>query len=482
MQISSTSRHKARDDTPEHLSCSAARDEFHSILYCAVDIAAFPAQVMAAFHAPLRDKPFVVICQDKHSHKSSVVSCSSRARQLGIDNGMPMHLVSRRWPDVAVVQRDASFEAAACGEIATVLYRYSPEYDVRGNGAAIVNLSRTPVLRTMRPQDIGAHICGDIMAAVPLSVIVAGLGATEAVARIMARAPQDMPQDLSCDALSDTSRDTSFSVCVCEAGREAQTIAGLDATMLPGLSGQCRQKLVAYGLRRIGQVQKLSKDSLVARFGAEGEKLYSMAAGGSVSLGSPRDKSFGLSFGLHPFGRRIEAPAGVYAEASPLRAETVLESDINDMNVIIQKVRHTVDKLCFLLKNNDVQTKKFTLTIKYSDNKKSQKTVALPGLTNDFLTMAQYAQQAFSVLYQRRVAIRSIMLDTKDVRPDPCQTSLFETSWEQKQAALARQIVKVRNENSFGAVVSACNLAPRNSPPISPAGGLTLKPSPCGGR
>jgi nucleotidyltransferase/DNA polymerase involved in DNA repair len=266
---------------------------------------------------------------------------------------------------------------------------------------------------------------------------------------------------------SGTSQDTSFSVCVCEAGREAQTIAGLDTTMLPGLSGHCRQKLVAYGLRRIGQVQKISKDALVARFGAEGEKLYSMAMGGTVqtivgarrggvSLGSPRDKFFGL----------------------PLAAETVLENDINDMDIIIQKVRHTLDKLCFMLKNSDVQVRKFTLTINYSDNKKSQKTVALPGLTNDFLTMAHCAQQAFSVLCRRRVAIRSIMLDTKDVRPDPCQTNLFETSWERKQAALSRQIVKVRNENSFDAVVSAAVLAP----PISPAGGINLKPSPCGGR
>ena len=75
-------------------------------LFCALDIASFPAQVAAAYNALLRGTPFVVICQDEHSHKSSVVSCSARARQLGIECGMPLHIVSRRWPDVAVVQRD----------------------------------------------------------------------------------------------------------------------------------------------------------------------------------------------------------------------------------------------------------------------------------------------------------------------------------------------------------------------------------------
>jgi DNA polymerase-4 len=393
-----------------------SRNTAYHALYCALDIASFPAQVIAAYHAPLRGRPFVVICQDEHSHKSSVVSCSVLAQQLGIECGMPMYLVSRRWPGVAVVQRDAVLEAACCEEIATVLYRYSPDIDVRGIGAHIVNLSRTPAQRTLRPQDIGAAICRDIMAAVPLCALAAGLGSNEAVARIMARKARPS------------------GVRVCETGQEAQTIAGLDTTMLPGLSGQCRQKLVAYGLRRIGQVQKLSKDALVGRFGAEGEKLYSMANGGTAQT---------------VVGARCTVP---------LRAETVLENDINDMDIIIQKVRHTVDKLCFLLKKDDVQAGRFTLTIRYSDNKKSQKTVALPHMTNDFLTMARYAQQAFGVLYLRRVALRSITLDTKDLRPDPCQTSLFETSWEHRQAAFARQIVKVRNENSFETVVSAADL------------------------
>jgi DNA polymerase-4 len=380
---------------------------------------------MAAYYAALRDAPFVVICQDQHSHKSDVVSCSAHARQLGIECGMPLYVVSRRWPDVAVVQRDVALEASCCEEVAGVLYRYSPEYDVHGSGTGLVNLSRTPAQRTMHALDIGGHIQADIMAAVPLSAIAAGLAATESAARIMARTARPM------------------GISVCDAGREAQTIAGLDTAMLPGLSGLCRHKLVAYGLRRIGQVQRLSKESLVTRFGLEGEKLYSMVSGSTV-------------------GTVVRKPERIVSE-------TVLENDINDMDIIIQKVRHTVDKLCFLLKNGDVQVRKFTLIIRYSDNKKSQKTVALPHMTNDFLTMANYAQQAFKVLYQRRVAIRSIMFDTKDVRPDPCQTSLFETSWERKRAALARQIVKVRNENSFGAVVSGSNVTPAH-----------LSPSPCG--
>jgi len=112
-------------------------------------------------------------------------------------------------------------------------------------------------------------------------------------------------------------------------------------------------------------------EALVARFREEGEKLYSVASG--ASLGSLWDKSLGVPKGTSSgLARTIVRKRESHCHVDSARKRH------NDADLIIQKVRHTLDKLCFLLKNNDVQVKKFTLTIKYSDNKKSQKTVALP--------------------------------------------------------------------------------------------------------
>jgi|GEM_PF-2739506 hypothetical protein len=55
--------------------------------------------------------------------------------------------------------------------------------------------------------------------------------------------------------------------------------------------------------------------ALVARFGAEGEKLYSMGSGSTVQT--------------------------IVRKRESLAAETVLENDRNDIDLIIQKVRIT---------------------------------------------------------------------------------------------------------------------------------------------
>ncbi len=386
----------------------------HSALFCALDFPAFPAQVICAYHAEYRGMPVVVICQDGHSHKSLVVSCSAQARSLGMEYGMPVHEIQRRWPDVPLVRRDIALEKAACEEIAGVACRYSPEYAVRDNGSCIVNLSKTPSQRGMPVITIGARLRDDILAAVPLSAVAIGLASHEAMARVMARMARP------------------HGICMCECGFERQTLSTLDSSVLPGLSSRCRLKLAAYGLKRIGQIQNIGKEALLSRFGAEGEKLYSLAGGGPCGQQAGDKKEF--------------------------RADTVLDRDIVDLSLVAQKVKYTVDKLCFSLKNSGVLVSALTVSIRYSDSKNAQKTVTLPHRTNDFLELDAYAQQAFTALYQRRVALRSISLAAKDPQQDSCQTSLFESSWEQKQAALSRRIVEVRNKNHFESVVSGSTL------------------------
>ncbi len=385
-------------------------------LFCAIDFPAFIAQVISAYHAQYRNTAFVVISQNAHSHKSTVVSCSSPAMALGVEYNMPLHVIQRRWPRIGIVQRDKDLEIAACEEIGRVLDRYSPQYGVRENGSCIINLSRTPSQRTLPILTIAKKIRDNLTEAVPVQDIAVGMAGKEAMARIMARMARPR------------------GVCMCENGLEEPTLQNLDVAMLPGLSGPCRIRLAAYGIKRIGQIQAITKEALVVRFGNEGEKLYSLAHGSA--------------------GRTQTCAPARYCE------ETILDKDINDAACIMKKVRLTVDKLCFSLKNTNTHIDRYTMTICYSDNKKSKKTIRLPHMTNDFVFLSEYAQRAFTTLYVRRVALRSIRIEVKNPQPDPCQTSLFETSWEQKQAALTRQIVKIRNKNSFDAVLSGADITP----------------------
>lgn len=395
-----TSRGQPRPDTSQ--------------LFCALEIPRFPAQALAAYNGQLRQRPFVVACQDAQHHKSTVYACSRQAADLGIAPGMPVAAISRRYPQVAVALRDKGFESAAIRELKLVCGQYSPEFDLRENGACCIDLAKTPASRTMSMAGIAVSLRRDIVCAFPLQEIAIGVSRSRIVAKLLAtRAKPD-------------------GVCTCETGAESETLASIESRLLPDLSAQCRERLAAYGLCSVGQVRRLGRETLVRHFGSEGEKLYSMA------------------HGISAVSRTTSPPL--------LSSEAVLERDTNDEEELRRKVTYHADRLCFLLKTDGHCIDRFMISITYGDNRSFRKTVHLPAFTSDYRTIADYAGRAFFELYRRRVAIKSLRLAAKNPQPDPGQMSLFETVWEQKQKAVGAQITRVRNKLCFDSIVCAVHV------------------------
>lgn len=383
-------------------------------LYCSVEIPNFSAQALAAYDAGLRQRPFVVTCQDEQSHKSVVWTCSAEARDLGIFGGMPVIAVKRKFGNISIVLRNKELEALLTDELKTVFDRYSPDFEINDNGKCSINLTKTPVSRAMSMQAIADALRKDIVCAIPLQEVAIGLSQSRLVSQLMAK--QARPQG----------------VCICEPGAELQTLSAIESRLLPGLSSQSKEKIGAYGLKCVGQIRRLGKETLMRHFGSEGEKLYSLTLGIS--------------------SRSMVKPMCL------LSAETVLDRDINDNELLFRKVRYTVDKLCFLLKKNNQCVDRFQFVLTYGDNKSVQKTVAFPMFTNDFLTIAGAAVRAFIFLYQRRVSVKSLRLIVKNPQENPGQTNLFETTWEHKQQALSDRITEVRSKIKFDSVVSAVHV------------------------
>jgi nucleotidyltransferase/DNA polymerase involved in DNA repair len=383
-------------------------------LHCAADIPDFPAQALFAYDAALRGRPVVVACQDPLSHKSAAWSCSREAHVLGIRPGMPNAAFARRFARVVVVARNKDLERAACSELERVCCRYSPHYDVSDKGRCLVDLSRTPASRAMSPAAIAVALRRDILAALPIAYIAVGISRSPLLSRLAAK------------------RARPNGTCVCEPGDEFKSMAELDSGLLPGLSALTRERLGAYNLSTIGHIRGLGRETLVHHFGAEGEKLY------------------GLTMGMYSFPTATAK--------APTCAETILDRDINDWGRLHDKVRYTADKLCFLLKSENLCIDRFVFALIYGDNKTVQRTVALPDWTNEYLPIAGCACKAFTELYQRRVAVKTLRLIARSPQADPGQTDLFETAWERKQRSLALQITRVRKKLSFESVKSGVHV------------------------
>ena len=383
----------------------------HEPLYLSLEIDQFSAQVIAAYNPLYQRKPFVVVRQNADSHKSSVWACSALARRLHAEPGMPVHPLKKRHAELAVVPRDEELEKTACAELSRLIYGYTPEYEINEGGRCLLDLTGTPILRQGGVGHLAMRLKDEVHYKIGLEEIAIGISRSKLISRMMAKAARP-------DA-----------VRICEPGQESDVLGSLDAALLPGLSPPCREKIKKYGLRKIGQIQRLGREALIRRFGMEGEKLYTLTSGVESDSGGARGKA--------------------------LYAETVLDRDINDRVLLVQNVRYTADKLCHGLKIENARTKRLSFILKYTDYRTVQKAALLSSPTNDFITIAQASIRLFEALYQRRVAIKSMKLVAGRPQGDTGQLDLFETDGQKRQRSLGCAITEIRKQMGFGIVLSA---------------------------
>jgi len=380
-------------------------------LYLSLHLDQFPAQAHVACNPRARSKPFVVLRQSGESHKSLVYACSQRARELGIRPGTPFHAARRRASGLGIVYRNEEVEQALSRDVQHVLNDYTPEAKALSDGTYLLDLSGTPVTRGRGWRQVTEEIRSEIRFKTQLAEVCGGVSRNRLLAVLLA-----------VSARPDR-------IVECPPGEEAIRLASLDVGLLPGLSQKCRDGMKKYGLKEIGQVQRLGRSALAQRFGQEGERLYSM--------------SLGISPGQ--YGR---------PKPSPVRAETVLTHDINDLNLLKQTVKLTSDKLCYALRCRQLKARGLTFRLTYTDRRKTQRYVEFPP-SDELSIIGPRAVQTFRELNQRRVAIRSVELIARRTQVDSLQLDLFESGDDQRRRRLGEAVTDVRDRMGFGTVVSA---------------------------
>ena len=385
-------------------------------LFLALEAPEFPAQAIAAWDDRLRGRPFAVVEQDPDSHKTYVIAVSPSARKGEVFAGMPLAAARRRLPGLEVAPRHPAWETALGDELRARGLRYTPESEVRG-GRALLNLTGTPAARALRPLGLARKLLRDARYVSGLGEVYAGAAATRLMAQVMARLCAGRGEDAA----------------VCPPGSESALLDPLPPACLPGLSPQCRARIRRYSLESVGQVRALGREALAARFGSEGDKLYTLACG----------------LDLESSGRvAIRDPS----------AETVLSADGNDDDALARAVRLTADKLVFQLRARGLQADRLTLAIRYADGKAVRKTMSVRPRTDAFAALAALAHDLFRALYQRRVALRAVSLTAPAPKPDTGQTELFAGGDDRRQRALGDALAKIRARSGFGAILSGGNV------------------------
>jgi DNA polymerase-4 len=398
--------------------------------FAAITLPHFIAQALAVAKPDARGTAFAVVEQDAQSHKTIVTDVSPAAEARGVHPGYPVFLLRRKFPGVAVVTRDKVVEATARETLRALWVRCTPDFTVRDNGGAMLDMTGTPATRRHAPPVWAAHVRASLLRLGFESVAV-GVASSQVVARVLSRGAALSLQHRR--VLVDPGLlDALVGVVVCPVGEEERALDALPPGLLPGLSPAARARLRKYGLETIAAVRRLGKEELTLRFGTEGEKLYTLARG----------------LDMEP----------VVARRKPLLVETVLPRDLNDEAALRNQVRLTADKLCHALRTVGMKTARFTMILDYADGRSARRTHNVRPPSAAFVPLAEAATTLFFDLYQRRVALRRIRLSVAAPAPETGQRELFDVPGAARSEALAAAIDRIRIKRSFGAVLSGSNV------------------------
>jgi len=383
-------------------------------LYACLEIDQFPAQALCAFLPSMRHEAFVVTRQDANSHKSTVWASSPAAKSMKVLPGTPLMEVRRRHPRVRIVGRRRRFETALVRELGAALSDFTPRFEVLASGSCLLDLIHTPSARRLPVAELVLAIREEVARRTNLAEIAVGVSRSRLIARMMAGLAG--PNDIK----------------ICHPQEESQILSFMSTRFLPHLSPACREKLRRYGLQKVGQIRRIERSELIKRFGPEGEKLYCMARG--IDFAPP------VVLGT--------APQAVYT----------LTRDINHIPSLKRCLHHVADRLCFYLENRRLLADRVMLKIQYTDRKTVQKTRKLGMYSHDVSTVFAVSCRLLDEVYRRRVALKSIRLQTRHCRPDRGQLSLFETGKEMKSRRFRKGIHAARQDHRFDILLSAGEL------------------------
>ena len=286
-----------------------------------VDMDAFYASVEQRDRPELRGRPVIVGADPKG--RGVVSAASYEARVFGVRSAMPIGKAARLCPEGVFLPVDMDKYVGASRQIMAILGDFSPLVEPVSVDEAFVDLTGTASLFGPAP-DAVREIKRRIRAETGLTAS-AGLAANKFIAKVASdlRKPDGL--------------------VVVEAGREAEFLAPLPIERLWGVGKATAKDLAALGIATIGQLQRLSRATLVARLGDHGAGLHDLAFG--------RD------------GRPVEP----WTPPKSMGAETTFERDTTDRARLDTTLRGQAERVARELRADRLSAARVTLKLRFAD-------------------------------------------------------------------------------------------------------------------
>ena len=294
--------------------------ELHDLTIAHIDCDAFYASVEKRDNPSLADKPVII----GGGQRGVVAAACYVARLYGIRSAMPMFKAKQACPDAVVIRPNMAKYKAVGEQIRDFMREVTPlvqplsideafldltDVVAEGNDSAAMRLAAL-VLRIEQKIGVNASI---------------GLSYNKFLAKIA----------------SDLDKPRGFAVI----GRAeaCDFLADKPVGMLWGVGRSLAGKLRRNGITKIGQLQQIEEQELVAKYGVIGSRLYHFARGNDTRKVEPNSQTKSIS------------------------AETTFESDISDATALLERIVPLCRTVARRLENKDLAGQGVTVKLKQSD-------------------------------------------------------------------------------------------------------------------
>ena len=294
--------------------------ELHDLTIAHIDCDAFYASVEKRDNPSLADKPVII----GGGQRGVVAAACYVARLYGIRSAMPMFKAKQACPDAVVIRPNMAKYKAVGEQIRNFMREVTPLVQPLSIDEAFLDLT-----------DVIAE--GNDSAAMRLAALVLRIEQKIGVNTSIGLSYNKFLAKIA----SDLDKPRGFAVI----GRAEACgfLADKPVGMLWGVGRSLAGKLRRNGIIKIGQLQRIEEQELVAKYGVIGSRLYHFARGNDTRKVEPNSQTKSIS------------------------AETTFESDISDATVLLERIVPLCHTVARRLKNKDLAGQGVTVKLKQSN-------------------------------------------------------------------------------------------------------------------
>jgi DNA polymerase IV len=285
-----------------------------------VDMDAFYAAIEQRDRPELRGRPVIVGADPRG--RGVVSTASYEARVFGVRSAMPIGKAAQLCPHAAFVPVDMEKYSGVSAEIMAILADFSPIVEPVSVDEAFIDLTGTDLIH-------GSAV--DAVRAIKVRIVKdtaltasAGLAANKFVAKVASdlRKPDGL--------------------VVVAAGEEAAFLAPLGVDRIWGVGKVTAAELATFGIRTIGELQRIPAHVLVRRFGAHGSHLAELAFG------------------------RDDRPVEPFSPPKSMGAENTFNVDCRERAALEMELRSQAERVARELRAENLAGACVTLKLRYA--------------------------------------------------------------------------------------------------------------------